>query len=496
MISILEYSPTGSDIALNPIIKVKFSEQVDPVSINKLTCLVADIYGAPVDRAFDYDSNLLELSIYPIGLLTKDTTYTVFIKGLDGINSTAPKAIKSLAGNYLEETLYFKFKTGEEIDNTYPFVTKAVEPGFQRTEGALDTNSFIVSEIGEPVAIVEGASSLNYSGDLIDTANGPAVFLEGVYQADTMPPKTDIPIEVIDYYPKNIDFTEFQQSFIVYFNDALEAWVRNTYGMSIYGESFYEDFDKTIRYYIKLWNYVPYKDSYSLTGNYSEVTYDIDYIQSLNAVRLTITNPTGWNAKTEANIAGMLDWNSLYILNVRTGLEGLTTQPLIKTFTNTYSTPFYPYYCDILTIRQNSRFAFEDDYDDTELSTLIFKASLEADDIMKTYSTELNARTIRARRKYVCCLVRYWLLIDSLSQSGGLAGLSETLGDYSYKAGYASGTMKPLMDDVTVCIEKNAKILTDGYNIAPPTYAERNKNNIRQPRNYRWYWNDSQNGHF
>ena len=494
---IIKTEPTGSNIALNPIIRITTNEQVDPVSLTKLTCLMWDIYGQRVERIINYDSNKSEIKIYPIGLLQKNTLYTVMIKGVDGVDSDAPLAIKNLEGTYLEYSKSFDFTTGESIDETYPFVTESVETGFnQHIEGAIATRSLVTSEIGEPTIYIESAAALNYSGIPTSHDEGGAVFLEGVYNPNTLPVKTDDFLEVVDYYPKIVDFKQDQESFIVYFNDTLEAWIRNTYGMSIYGESYYEDFEKTIKYYIRLKNYVPYTNSFTIPGEYSNVEYDVDYLADLNAVRFTITNPTGWNAELGLAQPNILDWNTVYTFNVIKDLAGLTTQNLQTPFSVTYTSNFYPLYCDILTIRENNAYLDLQDYDDNLLKLMIFRSSLEADEIIAAYDTKLTPLVIMARRNFVCCLTQLKLLNSTITKEIGLLGTSEALGDYSYKAGYSNVGIKPIIDDLEECVLLNKSILINGSLHPDPNYAIRDKNNIRRPQKYRWVWGGKTHGNF
>ena len=491
MLSIVSYTPSAGaiDQPLNPLIKITFSDYLDPDLLTKSYFLLYDIYGNPVERVISYDSNTKTVSIQPIGLLNPYTDYTISVKGSDGLNTQL--AIKALNGSYLDSSLTIPFQTGNSIDQSIPAITEQVQAGFQRLEGYNTVKTYIAEETGEPTVYIESSASTNYSGELINTPNGPLIYEEGIYQVNKLPEKTLDSLEIIKVIPTYSRFSRDTRAFIVYFNDTLEAYIRDLYGMALYGTSQYEDFQQTMQYYFELTNYVPFNEIFNISGDYHPIEYDLEYIPNLNAMRFNITNPSGWYAPGEYNEPDKLDYNTVYTLHVRSGLEGLTTQPLKEDLYVHYLTDIYPAYCDLLSIKSVTQYIDESRYTDQYIKLLIFRASLIADELITSRNIKITDIVKTARKNYTCCLVKFWLLTGSGLSSGQLNGISESLGDYNYEIRSNTPLIKSILDDIQKCLDMNEQILLNGGLYPKPNWAERARYDYRKPDLTRWPWMDN-----
>jgi hypothetical protein len=102
---ILDHSPNGTDVPLDTVITVVFSEELDPEYITSGAILVKDRDGLFVNGTISYDN--FTLTFTPAAELEPGSTYTVIVN----------KLLKDPSGNELGSEYSWEFTTVDEPDD-------------------------------------------------------------------------------------------------------------------------------------------------------------------------------------------------------------------------------------------------------------------------------------------------------------------------------------------------------------------------------------------
>ncbi len=131
----------ATDVAINSLISVGFSEAMDPSTITTDTFIVST--NPPVEGTVRYDAGTQTATFTPSRDLDIETTYTV----------TMTTGVKDQAGNPLAEDKVWTFTTGSEADTTAPAVI-SMSPGDNKLDVMVNTQVIATfSEMMDPSTI-------------------------------------------------------------------------------------------------------------------------------------------------------------------------------------------------------------------------------------------------------------------------------------------------------------------------------------------------------
>jgi hypothetical protein len=172
--TVISVSPVNgaTDVGINAIATVTFSEEMDPLTINATTVILSD--GAnQISATVTYNPFALSATVRPTNLLAFNTTYQVTVT--TGVRDTA-------GGNALADPYMFSFTTGPSSDTTPPGVVSVTPSNGSICASTTGTVTATFSESLDPSTVnggtflVTGAGNQAVSGTVSYIGNQTATF--------------------------------------------------------------------------------------------------------------------------------------------------------------------------------------------------------------------------------------------------------------------------------------------------------------------------------
>lgn len=134
----LARDPIVTGVAINSIITVSFSEEMEPGSISSDNIVLSCPADTEISGSVDYSANGSVATFAPGANLPANSNCRVMIR----------KAVEDLAGNGMAEAFIWNFRTGATADNTRPTVSSTV-PMSDAT--GVPLNALVIASFSEPM---------------------------------------------------------------------------------------------------------------------------------------------------------------------------------------------------------------------------------------------------------------------------------------------------------------------------------------------------------
>lgn len=430
------------DLPVNTLVTVTFNELIDPTTITTetLTVINTGTYES-VDGTVAWTPINRIATFTPSENLASGATYRTVVVGLTDPYATVPVGVRDVAGNYMVGNFSFIFHT--------------------------DVGGGVSSDPDE-AAVPSGITG--YENPTLPSPSGQT--LEGVLQVlDTEPSDYDTQVPI-------------SQQIVIEFNDDLGYVGTNVMGNSTMGVAVFAEPSSVLHNWITIENAqvlgttAAAQNPIQWDGSFDRVNNKLTISPAADSAAANATGSHWYNKGTYTRgdtVYGVLEESNEYVVTIKAGLPGLTTNPLAEDYCFMFTTVFDPMFTSAAIIKLNLGGLLDDIPDDT-INRLIMENGIYA---LVLYGTAGLTTTQTGLPWYIPKYVECKTKLDALNAKFlgmGSIGSRKVLADLTIDRDGAGRDLVALaqnkIDELQVCVTTMEGLIVSGGEFAQLDWAE------------------------